>query len=112
MSIYIILAWVFASYVRPLIVMAIIPFGVVGAIVGHLLMGYDLTVLSMISLLALSGILVNNSIILVTTIERRHAEGEEFVSAVINGARDRLRAVLLTSLTCPCCLKPACKRGS
>ena len=98
-SIYIILAWMFASYVRPLIVMAIIPFGVVGAIVGHLVMGYELTVLSMIALLALSGILVNNSIILVTTIERRHADGEAFVDGVVNGARDRLRAVLLTSLT-------------
>ncbi len=98
-SIYIILAWVFASYVRPFIVMAIIPFGVVGAIMGHLLMGYDLTILSLIALLGLSGILVNNSIILVITIERRHAEREEFYSAVVKGAQDRLRAVLLTSLT-------------
>lgn len=98
-SIYIILAWVFASYIRPFIVMAIIPFGVVGAIIGHLLMGYDLTVLSLISLLGLSGILVNDSIILVTTIERRHAAREEFFSAVIKGTQDRLRAVLLTSLT-------------
>ena len=98
-AIYIILAWVFASYVRPFIVMAIIPFGLVGAIIGHLLMGYDLTILSMISLLGLSGILVNDSIILVTTIERRHAENEEFFSAVIAGTQDRLRAVLLTSLT-------------
>ena len=98
-SIYIILAWVFASYIRPFIVMAIIPFGAVGAIIGHLLMGYDLTVLSLISLLGLSGILVNDSIILVTTIERRHAAQEEFSSAVVKGTQDRLRAVLLTSLT-------------
>ena len=98
-SIYIILAWVFASYVRPFIVMAIIPFGFVGAVLGHLIMGYDLSVLSMISLLGLSGILVNDSIILVTTIERRRADNEEFLSAVINGTQDRLRAVLLTSLT-------------
>ena len=98
-SIYLILAWVFASYVRPFIVMAIIPFGFVGAIIGHLVMGYDLSVLSMISLLGLSGILVNDSIILVTTIERRHAEHEEFFAAIVNGTQDRLRAVMLTSLT-------------
>ena len=99
-SIFIILAWVFASYVRPLIVMAIIPFGLVGAIIGHLIMGYDLTVLSLISLLGLSGILVNDSIILVTTIERRRAaDNEALLAAVVRGTQDRLRAVLLTSLT-------------
>ncbi|MBT4018509.1 MAG: efflux RND transporter permease subunit [Alphaproteobacteria bacterium] len=99
MAIYIVLAWVFASYTRPFVVMAIIPFGVVGAIVGHLVMGYSLSILSLISLMGLAGILVNNSIILVSTIEERIAEGEEYLVAVIGGSKDRVRAVLLTSLT-------------
>ena len=98
-SIYIVLAWVFASYSRPLVVMAIIPFGVVGAIVGHMVMGYDLTILSLVALLGLSGILVNDSIILVSTIEERIKAGESRHEAIVGGARDRLRAVILTSLT-------------
>jgi multidrug efflux pump subunit AcrB len=98
-AIYIILAWVFASYTRPIVVMAIIPFGLVGAIMGHLIMGFDLSMLSLISLMGLAGILVNNSIILVSTIEERIADGEEYFSAIVGGSKDRVRAVLLTSLT-------------
>jgi multidrug efflux pump subunit AcrB len=98
-AIYIILAWVFASYLRPVVVMLIIPFGLVGAILGHLLMGFDLTILSLIGLLGLAGILVNNSIILVSTIDERLARGEALHAAIVGGAQDRLRAVILTSAT-------------
>jgi len=98
-SIYIILAWVFASYARPIVVMAIIPFGLVGAVIGHLAMGFDLTILSFVALLGLAGILVNDSIILVSQIDNRLDDGEDVREAVIGGAKDRLRAVLLTSLT-------------
>ena len=97
--IYIILAWVFGSYFRPFAVMLIIPFGVVGAVVGHWLMGYQLTMLSMIGLLGLSGILVNDSIILVSRLEERLKTGEAIREACINASCDRFRAVLLTSLT-------------
>lgn len=97
--IYIVLAWVFASYLRPLVVMAIIPFGLIGAVIGHLLLGMDLTILSLVALLGLSGVLVNDSIVLVRTIDQRIAAGELAQSAIRNGAADRLRAVLLTSLT-------------
>lgn len=97
--IYIILAWVFGSYFRPFAVMLIIPFGVVGAVVGHWLMGYQLTMLSMIGLLGLSGILVNDSIILVSRLEERLRAGETIRSACIGASCDRFRAVLLTSLT-------------
>ncbi len=93
------LAWVFGSFTRPLVVMAVVPFGVIGAVIGHLVMGYDLTILSLIALLGLSGILVNDSIILVTTIDRRIAEGLAPRAAVVEGTCARLRAVLLTSLT-------------
>ncbi|EFL89178.1 efflux RND transporter permease subunit [Ahrensia sp. R2A130] len=97
--IYIVLAWVFASYWRPLAVMLIIPFGVVGAVYGHYLIGIKLTILSFIGLLGLAGILVNDSIILVTRLDERLNGGDEPSEAAIGASRDRLRAVLLTSLT-------------
>lgn len=97
--IYIILAWVFASYTRPVAVILIIPFGIVGAIVGHYVMGFSLTILSYLGLLGLAGILVNDSIILVMRLDERLAEGESMANAAIGASCDRLRAVLLTSLT-------------
>ena len=98
-GIYIILAWVFASYFRPLAVIAIIPLGFVGATLGHWLMGYDLTILSMMALVGLSGIVINDSIILVSTIDERLNRGEPMDNAIVDGTRDRLRAVILTSAT-------------
>ncbi len=97
-AIYIILAWIFASFSRPIAVMAVIPLGFVGAVGGHLLLGYDLTVMSLISLIGLAGIVVNDSIVLVTNIDRRRQE-QEARTAIIEGTCDRLRAVLLTSAT-------------
>lgn len=97
--IYIILAWQFGSYFKPLAVMLIIPFGVVGAVTGHWLLDYQLTILSVIGVLGLAGILVNDSIILVTRLQERLASGEALAVASIGASRDRLRAVLLTSLT-------------
>ena len=98
-AIYMILAVIFSSYVRPIFVMAVIPFGLVGAILGHLLLGFDVSVLSLVALLGLSGIVVNDSIILVRAINDRIGAGEPLAEAVIGGARDRLRAVILTSVT-------------
>ncbi len=97
--IYIILAWVFESYAKPVAVMAIIPFGLVGAILGHMVMGFNLTIISMIGLLGLSGILVNDSIILVSQVVRRRREGDTLAHAAVSASQDRFRAVLLTSLT-------------
>lgn len=97
--IYIILAWVFASYGWPLVVMTAIPFGLVGAIVGHLVMGIDLTLLSLFGLFGLSGIVVNDSIILVTFYKHLRQQGMAVDEAIIEAACQRLRAVLLTSLT-------------
>ena len=97
--IYIVLAWLFASYWRPLAIMLIIPFGFVGAILGHYLLGFKLTILSMIGLLGLAGILVNDSIVLVSRLDERIAGGEDVRKAAIGASRDRLRAVLLTSFT-------------
>ena len=98
-GIYIILAWVFASYVRPIVVMSIIPLGFVGAAFGHYLLEFELTILSLIALIGLSGIVVNDSIILVSTIDERLKQGGDRVVAIVDGACDRLRAVILTSAT-------------
>ena len=97
--IYIVLAWVFGSYGWPLVVMAIIPFGVVGALYGHYLMGITPTILSMFGLFALSGIVVNDSIILVVFYKHLREKGMQVREAIIEAACQRLRAVLLTSLT-------------
>ena len=90
--------------------MIMIPFAFIGAVLGHYLLGLTMSILSMFALLALAGIVVNNSIILVSTIERRlddlrnlesreHNDNELINEAIINGVVDRLRPVLLTSLT-------------
>ncbi len=97
--IFLILSWVFAHYGWPIIIMLSIPFGLVGAILGHWLMGIDLTVLSMFGLFGLSGIVVNDSIVLVTFYKRLRKEGLAPDAAVVEAACQRLRAILLTSLT-------------
>ncbi len=97
--IYVILAWVFGSYGWPLVVMAIIPFGLLGALVGHWVLGINLTVLSLFGLFGLTGIVVNNSIILVSFYQSLREEGLAMREAIIEAACQRLRAVLLTSMT-------------
>ena len=97
--IYLILAWVFAHYGWPLIIMTMIPFGLVGAVVGHWFMGIDLTMLSMFGLFGLSGIVVNNAIVLVEFYKLQRARGLSLHDALVNASCLRLRAILLTSLT-------------
>lgn len=97
--IYIVLAWVFGHYGWPLIIMLAIPFGLVGAVTGHWVMGIDLTILSMFGLFGLSGIVVNDSIVLVEFYRHQREKGMAVREALINAACLRLRAILLTSLT-------------
>ncbi len=97
--IYIILAWVFASYSWPLAVMMVIPFGISGAIFGHWFLNIDLTILSQFGIFGLSGIVINDSIILVTFYKQLRAKGLDVRNALIESACLRLRAVMLTSLT-------------
>jgi multidrug efflux pump subunit AcrB len=97
--IYLVLAAVFGSYAWPLVVMAAIPFGLVGALVGHWLMGLDLTILSLFGLFGLSGIVVNNAIILVSFYKDLRDEGYEQEEALVEASSQRLRPMLLTSLT-------------
>ncbi|MDG2243485.1 MAG: efflux RND transporter permease subunit [Rhodospirillaceae bacterium] len=97
--IYIILAWVFASYIWPLAVLSIIPFGLVGAIFGHWLLGFDVTMLSIFGFFGLSGIVINDSIILVTVFKELREQGMKAAEAAIESGCRRLRPVLLTSVT-------------
>ncbi len=96
---FIILAWVFSSYGWPLVVMAAIPFGLVGAIMGHWWMGLDMTLLSLFGFFGLSGIVVNDSIILVSFYRRLREAGFSVADALEEAAVQRVRAVILTSLT-------------
>ncbi len=97
--IYLVLTWVFASYGWPLVVMSVIPFGIIGALLGHWLMGLDLTVLSLFGLFGLSGIVVNDSIILVMFYKQMKEKGVPWRAAIVDATCQRFRAVLLTSLT-------------
>jgi multidrug efflux pump subunit AcrB len=97
--VYLILAAVFASWGWPLVVMTSIPLGLVGAITGHWLLGIDLTILSMFGLFGLSGIVVNNAIILVSMYHELRDAGREVDAALVDAACSRLRAMLLTSAT-------------
>ncbi len=97
--IYIILAWVSSSYLRPLVILMAIPFGLIGAIIGHLIMGIEFTLLSIFGIIGLSGIVVNDSIILLDFHQKLIAAGHRPMDAIIEASRTRLRAVLLTSLT-------------
>jgi len=99
LMIYIILAWVFESYIWPLAVMSIIPFGLVGAIFGHWLLGFDVTMMSIFGIFGLLGIVINDSIILTVAFKNLRAEGLPAKEAAVAASQKRLRAVLLTSLT-------------
>lgn len=99
MVIYILLAIPFKSYLQPIIVMTVIPFGIVGAVIGHWIMGMDLTLLSMMGILALSGVVVNDSLVLVDFINKRRQQGVKLYDAVYAAGGRRFRPVILTSIT-------------
>ncbi len=104
-GIYLTLAWVFSSWTRPVVVMGIIPFGLVGAIYGHAVWDVPLSMFSVVGLIGMVGIIINDSIVLVTTIDE-HGETRGLFPAIIDGAADRLRPVLLTTLTTVLGLSP------
>ncbi len=97
--IFVMLTGLFRSYSQPLIVLTAIPFGLNGAVAGHLIMGYPLTILSTIGLVALTGIVVNDALILVDFINKEVAGGKPLFEAVVSGGKRRLRPIILTSLT-------------
>ncbi len=97
--IYALLAIPFGSYIQPFIVMAAIPFGLIGAVLGHLIMGMELTVLSMFGVVALTGVVVNDSLVMVDFVNRNRPKHEAIIDAVRVSGVARFRAILLTSLT-------------
>jgi multidrug efflux pump subunit AcrB len=97
--IYVLLAIPFKSYLQPLIVMSIIPFGMIGAVVGHWIMGVDLSIMSLLGLLALVGVVVNDSLVLVDFINKKREETNDLMHAVLIAGASRFRPVMLTSLT-------------
>ncbi len=98
-AIYVLIAIPFRSYVQPLIVMAAIPFGLVGAVVGHLLLRLDMTVLSMFGIVGLSGVVINGSLVMIDFINEEYDRGRTWSDAVLEGVRSRFRPVLLTAIT-------------
>ena len=98
LGIYLVLAWIFSSWSRPLVVMSIIPFTLVGTIYGHNVWDIPMSLFTVVGLLGMVGIIINDSIVLVTTVDE-YAQDRGLIPAIIDGAVDRLRPVLLTTLT-------------
>lgn len=98
-AIYVLLAIPFKSYVQPFIVMSVIPFGMIGAVIGHWVMGMGLTLMSLLGMLALVGVVVNDSLVLVDYINKQRRQGTALMDAVIGAGAARFRPVMLTSIT-------------
>lgn len=106
LTMFVLLTVEFRSYFQPLIVLIIIPFGLVGAVWGHAVLGLPITMFSVFGLVALAGVVVNDSIVLMDFINHRLGEGDDFFSAVVSAGQRRFRPVVLTSLTTVAGLTP------
>ena len=98
LGIYLTLAWVFASWSRPMVIMLIIPFGLIGALWGHYVYGIALSMFSIIGLIGMTGIIINDSIVLISTFNE-YKKKMDNIGAIIKATCDRLRPILLTTLT-------------
>lgn len=99
LPIYVLLALPLKSYTQPLMIMSVIPFGVVGAIYGHILLGMDVSRMSLFGIFAVVGVVVNDSLVMVDYVNRARERGETLVAAILHAGQRRFRAILLTSLT-------------
>jgi len=99
LMIYVLIAVPLHSYSQPLVIMSVIPFGLVGAIIGHYVMGHAVSMMSLFGFVALAGVVVNDSLIMMDFINKARQEGMSRYDAVINSGTERFRAILLTSLT-------------
>lgn len=99
LMIYVLLAIPFKSYVQPLIIMAVIPFGIIGALLGHLILGISLGVFSMFGIIGLAGVIVNGSLVLIDFINENIDNGMPIREAAVDAAKTRFRPIMLTSLT-------------
>ncbi len=97
--IYILLAIPFASYLQPILVMIAIPFGIFGAVLGHLMMGYSMSLISVMGVIALSGVVVNDSLVMVHYANQRCAAGDRPIDAIVKSGARRFRPILLTTLS-------------
>jgi multidrug efflux pump subunit AcrB len=98
-GIYALMAIPLKSYLQPLIIMGVIPFGMIGALIGHIIVGIPFSALSVYGIIALAGVVVNDSIILVDFVNKSVAHGMDILEAVIKAGTERFRAIMLTSLT-------------
>ena len=99
LGIFIIIATMFRSYAQPFIIMFTVPFGIIGAVFGHLLLGYNLSIMSIFGIVALTGVVVNDGIVLIERVNENIAEGMSFFDAILSGGARRFRAIVLTSLS-------------
>ena len=98
-GIYFLLAVPFRSYVQPAIVMVAIPFGIIGAVLGHMIMGYSLSIMSLMGVVALAGVVVNDSLVLINYVNVQRKQGLSTFDAVHSAGIRRFRPILLTTLT-------------
>ncbi|MEM8560328.1 MAG: efflux RND transporter permease subunit, partial [Bacteroidota bacterium] len=97
--IFALIAIPFRSYIQPLVIMAAIPFGIIGAFIGHLILGISVGILSLFGIIGLSGVVVNDSLVMIDFINERRRNGAEMREAIIEGAKERFRPILLTTVT-------------
>ena len=98
-ALYALLAIPFRSYLQPLLVLAAIPFGIVGAVAGHMIMGFGLSIISLLGMLALSGVVINDALVLIDYANRKRREGMAPREAIVAAATRRLRPIMMTTLT-------------
>lgn len=98
-AIYALLAVAFRSYLQPLVIMSAIPFGLIGAVLGHYIMGKSLTLLSIFGIVGLSGVVINGALVMIDFINEELSNGKPLHEAIIDGAKGRFRPIMLTSIT-------------
>lgn len=99
MLIYVLLGAQLRSYLQPVVIMSVIPFGAIGAIIGHFILGYDLTIVSLFGIVALTGIVVNDSVVLLDYINSCLSKGMTIIESATEGIRRRFRPIMITTLT-------------
>ncbi len=110
--IYALIAIPLHSYSQPLLIMSVIPFGIIGAVVGHVIMGMAISMFSLFGLIALAGVVVNDSLIMVDFINKARTRGVPLRQAVVDSGTQRFRAIMLTSVTTAAGLTPILLEGS
>jgi multidrug efflux pump subunit AcrB len=99
LGIYLIIATLFRSYLQPIVIMITVPFGLIGAVLGHMAMGFSLTIMSMFGMVALAGVVVNDAIVMIEAVNDRLAAGMSLADSIVDGGARRFRAILLTTAT-------------